>query len=169
MLSGRAPGLPGFPSGLPWWGATLLAVTATAVGLAYDAGAGNKELGAVFSTFYVLGCLAAALLVRRSGLFTAVIQPPLILFIAVPTAYFLFHGGQLGGLQDILINCGYPLIERFPLMFFTSAAVLLVGMARLVLRPWRESRRGRSRRRWPAGRDAAPRRPPVRRRSAAGR
>jgi hypothetical protein len=130
LLSGLPPGLPGFPSGLPWWGATLLAVTATAIGFAYDAGAGNKELGAVFATFYVLGCLAAVLLVRHSGLFTAVIQPPLILFIAVPTAYFLFHGGQLGGLKDILINCGYPLIERFPLMFFTSAAVLLVGMAR---------------------------------------
>ena len=30
----------------------------------------------------------------------------------------------------MLINCGYPLIERFPLMFFTSAAVLLIGMPR---------------------------------------
>ncbi|MCF6388263.1 hypothetical protein L2K20_14885 [Mycobacterium sp. MBM] len=127
------PGLPGLPSGLPWWGATLLAVTATAVGFAYDAGAGNKELGAVFATLYVLGCLAAVVLVRRSGLFTAVIQPPLILFVAVPTSYFLFHGGELGGLKDILINCGYPLIERFPLMFFTTAAVLLLGAARWYL------------------------------------
>lgn len=127
------PSLPGLPSGLPWWGATLLAVTATAVGFAYDAGAGNKELGAVFATFYVLGCLAAVILVRRSGLFTAIIQPPLILFVAVPTSYFLFHGGQLGGLKDILINCGYPLIERFPLMFFTSAVVLLIGIARWYL------------------------------------
>ena len=108
-------------------------MTATAVGFAYDAGAGNKELGAVFSTLYVLGCLAAVVLVRHSGLFTAVIQPPLILFVAVPTSYFLFHGGELGGLKDILINCGYPLIERFPLMFFTSAAVLLAGVARWYL------------------------------------
>ncbi|MCV7047321.1 hypothetical protein H7J08_22045 [Mycobacterium frederiksbergense] len=127
------PSLPGLPSGLPWWGATLLAVTATAVGFAYDAGAGNKELGAVFATFYALGALAAVVLVRRSGLFTAVIQPPLILFVAVPTSYFLFHSGELSGIKDILINCGYPLIERFPLMFFTSAAVLLVGMARWYL------------------------------------
>lgn len=127
------PGLPGLPSGLPWWGATLLAVTATAIGFAYDAGTGNKELGAVFATLYVLGCLAAVVLVRRSGLFTAVIQPPLILFVAVPTSYFLFHGGELSGLKDILINCGYPLIERFPLMFFTSGAVLLLGIARRYL------------------------------------
>jgi hypothetical protein len=108
----------------------LLAVTLTAIGFAYDAGSGNKELSMVFSALYALGCIFAVLAVRQSGIFTAVIQPPLILFGAVPTAYFLFHGGQLGGIKDIAINCGYPLIERFPLMFFTSAAVLLIGMGR---------------------------------------
>ena len=66
-------------------------------------------------------------------MFTAVIQPPLILFASVPGAYFLFHGGQLGGLKDLAINCGYPLIERFPLMFFTAATVLLIGMGRWYL------------------------------------
>ncbi len=108
----------------------LFAVTMTAVGFAYDAGSGNKELDLVFAALYVLGCVFAVLAVRQSGIFTAVIQPPLILFVAVPTAYFLFHGGQLGGLKDLAINCGYPLIERFPLMFFTSAAVLLIGLGR---------------------------------------
>ena len=127
----------GLPNRLPvkvsWWGAILLAVTSTAVGFAYDAGAGNGELGAVFSTFYVIGCLAAVLFVQRPGLFTAMIQPPLILFVAVPTAYFLLHRSQIEGLKDILINCGYPLIERFPLMFFTAAVVLLLGLARWYL------------------------------------
>ena len=108
----------------------LLAVTLTAVGFAYDAGAGNKELGMVFASLYVLGCVFAVLAVRQSGIFTAVIQPPLILFGAVPTAYFLFHGAEVGGIKDLAINCGYPLIERFPLMFFTSAAVLLIGLGR---------------------------------------
>jgi hypothetical protein len=116
--------------GVPWWSAVLLAVMLTAVGFAYDAGSGDKELGIVFAAMYVLGCIFAVLAVRQSGIFTAVIQPPLILFVAVPTAYFLFHGGQLGGIKDLAINCGYPLIERFPLMFFTSAAVLLIGMGR---------------------------------------
>ena len=108
----------------------LLAVTLTAVGFAYDAGSGDKELGMVFAASYALGCIFAVLAVRQSGIFTAVIQPPLILFVAVPSAYFLFHGAQLTGIKDTLINFGYPLIERFPLMFFTSAAVLLIGMAR---------------------------------------
>ena len=38
-----------------------------------------------------------------------------------------------------MINCGYPLIERFPLMLFTSAGVLLIGIIRwllaMVIRP----------------------------------
>ena len=108
----------------------LLAVTLTAVGFAYDAGSGAKELSMVFTAFYAIGCVVAVLAVRQAGLFTAVIQPPLILFVAVPTAYFLFHGSQITGIKDTLINFGYPLIERFPVMFFTSAAVLLIGMAR---------------------------------------
>jgi hypothetical protein len=124
--------LPNIP-GVPWWGAVLLAVAATAIGFAVDAGSGNKELGIAFSICHAAGCVLAVVLVRQTGLFTAVVQPPLILFVAVPGAYFLFHGGQLTGVKDLLINCGYPLIERFPLMLFTSAAVLLIGLGRWYL------------------------------------
>ena len=108
----------------------LIAVTATTIGFAFDAGSGSKELSSVFAACYVLGCLAAVLAVRQEALFTAVIQPPLLLFVTVPGSYFLFTGGQFTGMKDLAINCGYPLIERFPLMFFTSAVVLLTGMAR---------------------------------------
>nr|CRL76508.1 integral membrane protein [Mycolicibacterium malmesburyense] len=108
----------------------LIAVTATTIGFAFDAGSGSKELGTVFAVCYVLGCLAAVLAVRQQAVFTAVIQPPLLLFVTVPGAYFLFTGGQFTGVKDLAINCGYPLIERFPLMFFTSAAVLLIGIGR---------------------------------------
>ncbi|MCV7210963.1 DUF6542 domain-containing protein [Mycolicibacterium canariasense] len=121
--------LPRVP-GLPWWSAVVIAVVFTAIGFAFDAGSGHKELGAVFATCYVLGCVLAVLAVRQSAVFTAVIQPPLILFVAVPGAYFMFHSAEIGGIKDILINCGYPLIERFPLMFFTAAAVLIIGMVR---------------------------------------
>lgn len=108
----------------------LLAVTATAIGFAFDAGSGDRELSSVFAICYSLGCLLAVLTVQQAGLFTAVIQPPLILFVAVPGSYFLFHGGQIQGVKDLAINCGYPLIERFPLMLFLSAAVLLIGLGR---------------------------------------
>jgi hypothetical protein len=120
--------IPGIP-GVPWWAAVVVAVTGVAVGFAFDAGSG-KELTTVFSGLYVAGCVAALLAVRQSGIFTAVIQPPLILFGAVPGAYFMFHGAKFTGVKDLLINCGYPLIERFPLMLFTSAGVLVLGLIR---------------------------------------
>jgi len=111
----------------------LIAVSATLLGVAIEAGAGHQELGATFAAFFALGCIGAALAVRQSSIFTAVVQPPLLLFVAIPLAYFLFHSAELSGLKDILITCGYPLIERFPLMLFTSAAALLVGMSRWFL------------------------------------
>ena len=120
-------------AGIPWWGAILTAVIAAAIGFAFDAGSGGGRLTAVFSALYVIGCLTAVLAVQQSNLFTAVIQPPLVLFVTVPSAYFLMHSADIQGLKDVLINCGYPLIERFPLMFFTSAAVLLIGLARWYL------------------------------------
>jgi hypothetical protein len=121
--------LPNIP-GVPWWAALLIATTATAGGFAIDAGSGHKELTHAFAGFYIAGCVAAVLAVRREGVFTAIIQPPLILFCAVPGAYWLFHGRKIGTLKDLLINCGYPLIERFPLMLGTAGGVLVIGLVR---------------------------------------
>lgn len=115
---------------MPWWGAVLIAVGATTAGFAIDAASGNRELTNAFAALYVIGCIAAVLAVRQSAIFTAVVQPPLILFIAVPGSYYLLHQSDIQGIKDILINCGYPLIERFLLMFTTSVIVLLLGMAR---------------------------------------
>jgi hypothetical protein len=115
---------------VPWWAALLIAVSATAIGYAVDAGMGHKDLTHIFAAFYIAGCVAAVLAVRQEGVFTAIIQPPLILFCAVPGAYWMFHGRKLGNLKDLLINCGYPLIERFPLMLGTAGGVLLIGLVR---------------------------------------
>ena len=120
-------------NGVPWWGAVLIAVTMTLAGLAIEAGSGHQELGAPFAIAYALGCLLAVLAVRRSGIFTAVIQPPLLLFVAVPLAYYLLHNSAFSGLKEVAITCGYPLIERFPLMLFTTSAVLLIGLFRWYL------------------------------------
>jgi hypothetical protein len=120
------PNLPG----VPWWGAVLIALALTAAGFAFDAGSGKKDLTSVFAALYLIGCVVAVLAVRQSGVFTAVVQPPLILFVAVPGSYYLFHHSEIQGIKDIAINCGYPLIERFLLMFSATVVVLLIGMAR---------------------------------------
>jgi hypothetical protein len=116
--------------GVPWWAAVLIATTATAIGYAIDAGSGHKELTNIFAGLYIAGCVIGVLAVRQAGVFSAVIQPPLILFCAVPGAYWLFHGGKIRNIKDLLINCGYPLIERFPLMVGTAGGVVLIGLVR---------------------------------------
>lgn len=117
-------------AGVPGWAAVVIAVVATSLGFAFDAGSGNSDLSGVFAGAYAIGCVAAVLAVRHCSLFTTVIQPPLILFVAVPTAYFLFTGAAFTGIKNTLINYGYPLIERFPLMLFTSVGVLLIALLR---------------------------------------
>ncbi|TXB91505.1 hypothetical protein FRD82_20745, partial [Mycobacterium tuberculosis] len=57
--------------GVPWWAAILIAVTATAIGYAIDAGSGHKALTLVFTGCYIAGCVGAVLAVRQSDLFTA--------------------------------------------------------------------------------------------------
>ena len=67
------------------------------------------------------------------------IQPPLLLFVAVPLAYFLIHRSEVTGLKGFLITCGYPLIERFPELRVAEGGVerggtvVLRGLTRLEL------------------------------------
>ncbi|WP_367185664.1 DUF6542 domain-containing protein, partial [Mycobacterium sp.] len=53
--------------GVPWWAALVIAVSATAIGYAIDAGSGHKELTHTFAGFYIAGCVLAVLAVRQDG------------------------------------------------------------------------------------------------------
>ena len=113
--------LPNVP-GVPWWGALLIAGDRDRHRLRDRRRFRHKELTHVFAALYIVGCVVAVLAVRQSGIFTAVIQPPLILFVARARRLLPVPRRQDRRLKDLLINCGYPLIERFPLMLFTPAS-----------------------------------------------
>ncbi|WP_188489672.1 Yip1 family protein [Williamsia phyllosphaerae] len=118
--------------GVPWWGAVLVALVPTVIGAVID-GSGQSELATTFRVLYFIGCVAAVLLVRRRSLFTAVTQPPLVAFgVAVITFYLVKPGGE-GGLKDLIINVLLPIAKLFPLMAWTFAAVLLLGLGRWFL------------------------------------
>lgn len=123
------PTVPGVPAGA----AVLIAVTCTFIGFFIDK-QGGSELTGTFATLYVIGCLAAALVVRYRGLFTTMVLPPLLLFVAVPISYQLLLGnsGSLK-LKDILLNLAIPLVNRFPTMALATVLVLIVGAVRVVL------------------------------------
>ncbi|WP_067839976.1 DUF6542 domain-containing protein, partial [Nocardia lijiangensis] len=123
--------LPSVP-GVPAWAAVLIAVACTLLGFLIDASGDSVELTASFATLYVAGCVAAVLAVRFRGLFTAMVLPPLLLFLAVPLAYQQLTGRISTGLKDILLNLAIPLVNRFPTMILATALVLAIGGLRIV-------------------------------------
>ncbi|MFI7668156.1 DUF6542 domain-containing protein [Nocardia sp. NPDC049526] len=133
------PSVPGIPAGA----AVLIAVACTFLGFLIDAHGENNELTATFNTLYVLGCVAAVLAVRYRGLFTTMVLPPLLLFVAVPLAYQQLTDGASTGLKDILLNLAIPLVNRFPIMALATVLVLAIGGGRILLHR-REEAAGRS-------------------------
>ncbi|QIS15481.1 DUF6542 domain-containing protein [Nocardia arthritidis] len=124
--------LPSVP-GLPVGAAILIAVVCTFVGFVIDARGGGDDLTYWFAGFYIVGCVAAVLVVRYRGLFTTMVLPPLLLFIAVPLAYERLAGHTSTSLRDILFNLAIPLVHRFPLMALATAIVVVLGIVRIVM------------------------------------
>lgn len=110
----------------------LIALGCTALGAGIDAARGT-ELTKIFSVAYVVGCVVAVLMVRQRGLFTAAVQPPLILFVVVPLAYQYMTKGSGAGIRDIVLNDAVPLVNRFPLMATATGAVLVIAALRWLL------------------------------------
>ncbi|MEV0766353.1 DUF6542 domain-containing protein [Nocardia sp. NPDC050435] len=123
------PSVPGIPAGA----AVLIAVACAFLGFLIDANGDMSELTGTFATLYVIGCVIAVLVVRYRGLFSTMVLPPLLMFVAVPLAYQQLSGSTSAGLKDLLLNLAVPLIYRFPTMLLATALVLLIGGARIYL------------------------------------
>ncbi|MCZ4520699.1 hypothetical protein O4220_19495 [Rhodococcus ruber] len=119
--------------GVPAWGAVAIAAGLTFLGFLIDAARGTELTGA-FAFFYILGCIAAVVLVRYRGLFTAMVQAPLILFVAVPLSYQYFTDNAGTSLKDIILNVAIPLVNRFPLMLLGTLVAVGLGALRIVLK-----------------------------------
>ncbi|WP_369637709.1 DUF6542 domain-containing protein, partial [Nocardia sp. JMUB6875] len=133
------PSVPGVPAGA----AVLIAVTCTFIGFLIDA-RGGDDLTGTFASCYVIGCVLAVLAVRYRGLFTALVLPPLLMFLAVPLCYQLLLGSAGSfKLKDILLNLAIPLVNRFPTMALATVLVLIIGGVRIALHR-REAKAGAS-------------------------
>ncbi|MBH0775982.1 DUF6542 domain-containing protein [Nocardia bovistercoris] len=123
------PSVPGIPAGA----AVLIAVASTFLGFLIDAKSEGGDLTGTFAALYVAGCVAAVSAVRYRGLFTTMVLPPLLLFIAVPLAYQQLTGRASTSGKDILLNLAIPLVDRFPTMMLATALVLVIGGLRIHL------------------------------------
>jgi hypothetical protein len=111
-------------------------------------------VGTVFRVLYFAGCVLAVVWVRRRNLFAPVVQPPLLLAVAIPVIVLLSDGANLGtGLTETLLAVGAPLVNSFPTMAVTTGVVLALGLARLVRQ--REPKDRPRRRTTRSGSDAA--------------
>lgn len=117
--------------GIPWWAAIVLALAFTGIGVFVDLERINR-LGIIFQGCYFVGCVLAVLWVQRQGLFGPMVQPPLILALAVPGVVMIGGGATGGGLTAKALAVGTPLINGFPTMALTTGITVIIGCLRLL-------------------------------------
>jgi hypothetical protein len=116
--------------GIPSWAAVLLALAFTGIGVFVDLERITK-LGTIFQAWYFIGCVLAVLWVQRRGLFGPMVQPPLILALAVLGVVLAASGASSGdGLTAKALAVGTPLINGFPTMAITTGLTVLIGIIR---------------------------------------
>jgi Gpi18-like mannosyltransferase len=119
-------------SGLPGWLAVLLLIAIAGVGGLIDSISGSSIRG-VFNWSLVFASLVAILLVRRSQMFSVVIAPPLVYFMASAGLLYVRTGGlhNRGKLIDAATNW---IVYGFPAIAGATAVVLVVAGIRLMAR-----------------------------------
>ena len=118
--------------GIPWWAAILSALVPAFIGAFIDINS-SKTVGWTFNAVFFLGALAGILLVQRRSLFAPMVQPPLILAATVPLLVMLTGGVQKGGLANMALGLGKPLVDSFPVMAVTTAVTVALGIVRIII------------------------------------
>lgn len=118
--------------GWPSWMVIVLALATTIAGTAVD-GLTTGVLAWGLRIGFYLGVVLAALLVRRGSIFTAMVQPPLVLAVGFVIGEKLFtdEGGYA-----MLIH----LVNTFPTMAIGTAAAVVIGLIRILAQPMRSPR-----------------------------
>ncbi|MCW0213433.1 MAG: hypothetical protein OJJ54_08735 [Pseudonocardia sp.] len=117
--------------GIPPLAAIGVALVLTAIGVFVDI-LRLGTLGTIFTIAYFAGCVLAVSWVRRRSLFGPMVQPPLLLAVAVPAVVLLIGTpGPGAGATETMLMIGAPLVNGFPTMAVTTAVVLVIGVVRL--------------------------------------
>ncbi|MHA6796624.1 DUF6542 domain-containing protein [Pseudonocardia bannensis] len=119
--------------GVPPVAAVGVALGFTALGVLIDI-LRLGTLGVIFQICYFAGCVLAVAWVRRRSLFGPMVQPPLLIAVAVPTVVLLVGTpGPGAGITEKLLVIGAPLINGFPTMAVTTGVAVALGAARILL------------------------------------
>ena len=118
-------------AGIPSWGAILVAAILTALGATVDGlVSGAPSWG--FRIGFVAGVGLAALLVRRASIFTALVQPPLVMVVVI---YFALRLMSSERMTITLIK----VVNTFPTMVVGTAVAVVLCVIRIFAQPLRRS------------------------------
>jgi len=120
--------------GWPSWAVIVLALVLTLGGAAVDGLTTGLLAWGLRLGFYA-GVVLAAILVRRASIFTAMVQPPLVLVIGIVVGGMLFT--DAGGLYATALK----IIGTFPTMAIGTAAAVLIGLIRILAQPLKPATR----------------------------
>lgn len=116
-------------AGIPSWGAVLVALVLTALGATVDGlVSGTPSWG--FRVGFVAGVALAALLVRRGSIFTALVQPPLVMVVVIFVALRLMSSERM---TITLIK----VVNAFPTMVIGTAVAVVLCVIRILAQPLR--------------------------------
>lgn len=110
--------------GIPWWGAVVLALALTVVGVVADVALQGKP-SVMFDGSYLIGCVVAVCWVQRKNLFIPMVQPPLILAVGLPGVLLVDSGS--GGSSGMIL----AIVNSFLVMAGATVATVLIGVFRL--------------------------------------
>ncbi len=116
--------------GVPSWAAVLIALVIGAAGMLLGHSGGQYTVGWVFGGIFTLGVALATLAVRRGSLFTAMVQPPILLTLLVFGTFRLFGG------QGTIFSAS-KIVTSFPIMAVATGVALLLGLVRIIAQPTR--------------------------------
>lgn len=105
----------------------------TGLGAVID-GMSSGGLGWGFTVGFVAGVGSAALMVRRGSIFTAIVQPPLVMVVLMFLALKVIS-------NDALKIIGIKLVGNFPLMVVGTALALLLCVVRIFAQPMRRQKK----------------------------
>jgi hypothetical protein len=118
-------------AGIPSWGAVLVALVLTALGATVDGlVSGTPSWG--FRIGFVAGVALAALLVRRASIFTALVQPPLVMVVVIFIALRLMSPERT---TITLIK----VVNTFPTMVVGTAVAVVLCVIRILAQRLRRS------------------------------
>jgi hypothetical protein len=124
--------------GWPSWAVIVLALALTLAGAAVDGFTTGVLAWGLRLGFYA-GVVLAAIMVRRASIFTAMVQPPLVLVVGIVIGGMLF--ADIGGLYGTALK----IIGTFPTMAIGTAAAVLIGLIRILAQPLKSAARSSTR------------------------